>query len=141
VTAEILSAENSINLAERVAQRRRYYIVGTAVLVSVSVIILLGAIFSEQVIRPRQAITTVNGTEVSTRDFEQRVRLARWQTAEQIRFMYVNLDFLQQIYGEQITEQLNQQINTLQQPIILGGQVLDEMEEELAADVPESEAS
>lgn len=106
--------------------QRRVFIV-TAVLIGLSVVVLVGALFYEQVIRPSQAISTVNGEEIATRDFEDRVRLMRWLTAEQIREFYFltggNLETIQQYAG--------QQINDLRRPQIIGSQVLDEMEEEL----------
>ncbi len=106
--------------------QRRVFIV-TAVLIGLSVIVLVGGLLFENVIRPRQAISTVNGDEIATRDFEGRVRLMRWLTAEQIREFYFltggNLETLQQY--------ASQQINNLRRPQLIGSQVLDDMEEEL----------
>ena len=67
--------------------QRRVFIV-TAVLIGLSVVALVYGLLSENVIRPREAISTVNGDEIATRDFESRVRLMRWLTAEQIREFY-----------------------------------------------------
>jgi parvulin-like peptidyl-prolyl isomerase len=110
---------------DRLWQRRVLFAV--IALVAVSVIIIASAVINEQIIRPRQAITSVNGVEISTRDYQARVRFTRWLTAEQIRELYFltggNVDYLQQIAGEQI--------NSLRYATLIGGQVLDEMEEEI----------
>ena len=110
---------------DRLWQRRVLII--TAVLIGLSVVVLIGALVFEHIIRPSQAISTVNGDEIATRDFEERVRLMRWLTAEQIRELYFltggNLETIQQYASEQISN--------LRFPQIMGSQVLDEMEEEL----------
>ncbi len=109
---------------DRLWQRRVLY--ATVGLVAISVLVLIAALFYEQVIRPREAISTVNGEEIATRDFQDRVRLIRWLTAEQIRELYYltggNVDTIQQYAGQQITD--------LRRPQIIGSQVLDDMEEE-----------
>ncbi|MBI5960021.1 MAG: peptidylprolyl isomerase [Chloroflexi bacterium] len=113
--------------AERELRYQRRVRIGVAVMVAVSLLVLLGAVFYEQVIRPREAVTTVNGTKISTRDFENRVRFTRWQTAEEIRQLYGlsggNLELIQQYAGTQLSN--------LQRPVLMGSQVLDQMEEEL----------
>ena len=110
---------------DRMWQRRVLGI--AAVFVVISLVVLVGALVYEQFIRPSQAVSTVNGEEIATRDFENRVRLIRWLTAEQIREFYVltggNLDTIQQY--------ASQQINDLRRPQIIGSQVLEDMEEEL----------
>ncbi len=110
---------------ERMWQRRLMLLIGT--LVAISVLILIAAIINEEVIRPRQAITTVNGEQITTQDFQERVRLTRWLTANQIREAYFflggDVNTLQQYVGQQISD--------LQRPSIIGSQVLEEMEEEL----------
>lgn len=113
--------------AERDRLWQRRVLFATIGLVALSVLVLIAALFYEQVIRPSEAISTVNGDEIKTRDFQNRVRLIRWLTAEQIRELYFltggNVDTIQQYAG--------QQINDLRRPQIVGSQVLDEMEEEM----------
>jgi len=110
---------------ERMWQRRTLIITG--IIVAVSLILLLGGFLNDEVVTPAQAITTVNGDEVSTRDFQNRVRFIRWQTAQQIRDLYYlvggDVNTLQQYAGQQISQ--------LNSPVLLGSTVLDEMEEEL----------
>ena len=116
--------------AEREHRARQWVMYTIAGVIGISLIVLLYAVFNEQVLRPRQAITTVNGTEISTNDYQERVRLTRWLTADQIRDLYAltggNVDYIQQLAGEQI--------NNLRYPSLMGGQVMDEMEEEIILD-------
>jgi len=110
---------------DRLWQRR--VMIVTVALVVISLLVLLVAVLFEQVIQPGQPITKVNGEEISTKDFQDRVRYIRWLTAEQVRDFYYltggDMDTIQQYAGEQI--------NNLRRPQIIGSQVLDEMEEEL----------
>ena len=110
---------------DRMWQRRVLFV--TVGLIALSLIVLAIAVINEQVLVPRQAITTVNGDEISTRDYQARVRFTRWLTAEQIRSLYYltggNIETIQQYASDQLTN--------LQRPILMGSQVLDEMEEEL----------
>jgi parvulin-like peptidyl-prolyl isomerase len=127
-TAEDLERKKQYqSRAERDRMWQRRVMFATAVLIGISLIVLVGAIFYEQVWRPRQPVTTVNGVEVSTRDFQARVRFTRWLTADQIRDLYFmtggNMDYLEQIAG--------QQINNLRYASLMGNQVLSEMEEEI----------
>jgi parvulin-like peptidyl-prolyl isomerase len=112
--------------AERDRMWQRRFLLVTAVLVAISLVVVLSALVFEQFIRPGQAVSSVNGEEITTRDFEERVRLMRWLTAEQIREFYLltggNLEAIQQY--------ASQQINDLRRPQIIGSQVLENMEEE-----------
>ncbi|HML24758.1 MAG TPA: peptidylprolyl isomerase [Aggregatilinea sp.] len=113
--------------AERDQMWQRRFLAVIVALVAISAVVLVFAVVQEQVIVPNQAITKVNGDEVKTSDFQARVRFLRWQTAEQIRQLYAltggDLNTLQQYASQQISQ--------LQTPALFGGQVLDEMEEEL----------
>ncbi len=113
--------------AEKDKYWQRWAIVATVLLIGLSVLVLIGAVFYEQVWRPHQEITTVNGVKITTSDFQERVRFTRWLTGSQIRDLYFltggNIDYIQQLAG--------QQINNLRYPSLMGSQVLDEMEEEI----------
>jgi parvulin-like peptidyl-prolyl isomerase len=113
--------------AERDHMWERRFMAGAIVLVVASVLMLGGAILYEQVLKPRQAISTVNGASISTNDFQDRVRFMRWLTAQQIR------DFYYLTGGDinTIQQYASQQLNELQNPTSMGSQVLSEMEEEL----------
>jgi len=130
---------------ERLWQRR--VLIVTAVLVGLSLLVLAYGVLNERAIAPRQAISTVNGDKIITRDFQDRVRLERWLTAQNIRDLYNyvggNLDLVGQYLGQDYANQVSQQISSLQRPQLLGSQVLDNMEEErlLAQAAPDLGAS
>lgn len=117
--------------AERDQMWQRRFLAVIIGLVVLSVLVLVGALVQEQVLIPNQAITTVNGDEIKTEDFQARVRFQRWNSAEQIRELYAlvggDVNALQQYGGDQLTNMLSQ----LQTPTLFGGQVLDDMEDEL----------
>jgi parvulin-like peptidyl-prolyl isomerase len=64
------------------AERERYYqrlaIISAIVGIVVMIVVVIGAVAYQYIVQPRQAITTVNGTEIETRAFAERVRAERW---------------------------------------------------------------
>ncbi len=126
-TEEIDRRKRHISRAEKERIWQRRVLLVTGVLIALSVIVLIIAIINQEVIQPRQPITTVNDVEIKTNDFQDRVRLTRWLTANQIREAYFflggDVNTLQQYVGQQISD--------LQRPVIIGSQVLEEMEEEI----------
>lgn len=124
-----------LSRAERDRMWQRRFLIAVAILVGLSVVALVAGLLNDQVVVPGQTITTVNGAEISTSEFQERVRFLRWQTAEQVRELFAltggDINTIQQYAG--------QQINQLQSPALFGGQVLDEMEEELLLEQAASE--
>lgn len=108
---------------EHMWQRRALITIGT--LVSISVVVLAVALIYENVIRPREAVSTVDGEKITTESYQDRVRFIRWQTGQQIRELYA-------LTGDLNT--VSQYANQLTNPITIGSQVLDEMEEEILLD-------
>jgi len=105
---------------ERLWQRRALITIG--VLVGISLVILAIALIYENLIRPREAVSVVEGHDITTADFEERVRFLRWETGQQIRDLYA-------LTGD--INVINQYASQLTNPISIGSQVLDEMEEEI----------
>ena len=105
---------------ERMWQRRALITIG--VIVGVSVLILAIALVYENLIRPREAVSIVEDQEITTADFEKRVRFVRWETGQQIRELYA-------LTGDINT--VSQYASQLTNPLSIGSQVLDEMEEEI----------
>jgi peptidyl-prolyl cis-trans isomerase D len=123
VTAEDIQRRKEYrSKAERERMWQQRVVIVTGVLVALSVIVLLAAILYEQVIVPRQAITTVNGEDISTRDFQERVRYMRWLTAQQLRNYYF-------VTGD--TQTVSQYAEQLRNAVQFGSPILDEMEEEI----------
>lgn len=114
---------------ERMWQKRAAYAIFG--LIAIGLLLLLFGILFEQVIRPSQAISTVNGVEISTGDFEKRVAFERWQVADQIREYYAITGGNFNLYGEQIAQELTNQVNSLANPVVFGSPVLDRLEEQI----------
>ena len=108
--------------AERDRMWQRRVMIVTAVLVGLSLVVLLYSVFYEQVLVPRQTITQVNGEEITTKEFQERVRFLRWQTAQQLRNYYLTTGDVTQI---------EQFVTQLASPIQFGSPILTEMEEDL----------
>src|SRR5512139_1940924 len=110
-----------LSRAERDArQRRRINLAVGGVLVLVAVIIIGGFLYesiSSQV-RLGQPVANVNGELISTTDFQSRVKLARAQLRQQAEFYATTL---------QDTQTAQQILSQLDDPITLGGQIVDGM--------------
>lgn len=108
--------------AERDRMWQRRVMLVTAVLVGISLVVLAYGVFYEEVLVPRQTITQVNGEEITTKEFQDRVRFLRWQTAQQLRNYYLTTGDVTQI---------EQFVTQLASPIQFGSPILTEMEEDL----------
>lgn len=122
--------------AQREARQRRWLLIGMA-LVFVAVIGLIGyGYLDEHVLRLQQPVATVKGKNITTGDFEKRVRFARAQITAQVN----QLEAQRAQFGSDpqlafITQQIDQRISNLNSqlsnPAVLGKQVLDSMIEEV----------
>ena len=110
-----------LSRAERDArQRRRINLAVGGVLVLVAIVIVGGFLYeniSSQV-RLSQPVANVNGELISTTDFQSRVKLTRAQLRQQAEFYATTLND---------TETAQQIVSQLEDPITLGGQVVDGM--------------
>jgi hypothetical protein len=113
---------------EREATINRAVWIISGVLAVLIVLILGAAVLVELVITPNQAVATVAGTPITTRDFQTRVRYERWRQGLELAYIYQN-------FGEQWLSGQGapyaQQYQALQIPTILGQQVLEEMTNQL----------
>ncbi len=115
---------------EKVWQRRVLII--TSVVVAISVLIIVAALVYEQLLVPRQWIAKVNGTEIKTSDFQDRVEFERWKAAYEIRSLY---DYVLDLSGDKNSAEQyalqDEGVAQLQSPDTMGSQVLSQMEEDL----------
>lgn len=114
-----------LSRAERDArQRRRINLVVGGVLLLVAVIIVGGFLYENisQQVRLSQPVANVNGELISTTDFQSRVRLTRAQLRQQAEFYGTTLND---------TQTAQQLLAQLDDPITLGGQVVDGMVDDL----------
>ncbi|HLY29067.1 MAG TPA: peptidylprolyl isomerase [Aggregatilineales bacterium] len=115
--------------SEREAQVNRYVVITAAAIAVVIILVLGGAVLYEGVLVPLQPVASVAGQGISTRDFQRRVTLERWRTGTQLAAQLSGVDpqYAQQLLGMQGSP-FAQVYQNLSQPGIFGGNVLDDME-------------
>jgi hypothetical protein len=114
-----------LSRAERDAQqRRRINLAVGGVLVLVAVIIVGGFLYENisTQMRLSQPVANVNGELVSTTDFQSRVKLVRGQLKQQANF------YATQLNDTQTAQQIQSQLDD---PITLGGQIVNSMVDEI----------
>jgi hypothetical protein len=114
-----------LSRAERDARQRRRINLAVGGVLAVVAIIVVGGFLYENIssqVRLSQPVAKVKGELISTTDFQSRVRLVRAQLRQQANF-----------YGNQLNDtQTAQQIQAqLDDPVTLGGQVIDGMVDDL----------
>lgn len=113
-------------LRERKQQRQTREIrLAVAGVVGLLVLVLVAAIVIEYVVRPNQAVATVNETTITLRDWQNRVRYQRAQFIIQLE------DQLEAFQDLALVQQFSQQqMSLLQQPEALGELILEQMIDE-----------
>lgn len=94
--------------AEREARIQRWIIRGTAIVVGVIVLVIATTIILDQIIIPNQTAATVNGKNISVREFQNRVRLERVLNNERLQRVIDQF----RLFGLS-DEELNNQVNQL----------------------------
>lgn len=116
---------------ERENIQSRLLTIGTIVVVAVIVILVSAGFINERIIKPRQPVAIVNGTEISTDEFQARVRYERNQLVNQ----YLNTLQTAQLFGNDPNTQAFFQ-NSLNQiefqldPSSLGREILNTLIED-----------
>ncbi|HSM58972.1 MAG TPA: SurA N-terminal domain-containing protein [Candidatus Sulfomarinibacteraceae bacterium] len=107
------------------ARQTRQLRIAVGAIVALLVLVLIVAVVVEYVVRPRQPVATVNGTNVALNDWQNRVRYQRAQ------FIIALEDQLEAFQDVSLVQQFaQQQIALLQQPELLGELVLEQMIDE-----------
>jgi parvulin-like peptidyl-prolyl isomerase len=70
--------------AERDAQRIRYVYYSIGAVIAIVIVVLIAAVGFDQFINPNRTVATIDGTEISAEDFEDRVRFERLVITERI---------------------------------------------------------
>jgi parvulin-like peptidyl-prolyl isomerase len=96
--AETTLTYKQIARERREKKHRRRMLIASAAIAAVIMIIMLVGVISELVIKPGQPVARVNDTEIRSEQFQERVRLERSQTIEQI-LQYAALFGVEQVYG------------------------------------------
>ncbi len=128
---ETVITPKQIARARHEGKARRQIMMASGVLTALVVVILGVGLVSELIVKPGQPVATVGDIEISTAEFQNRVRLERGQTISLI-LQYAELLGVEQVYG--IAAQLDEYET-------IGEQVLDTMVNEVlirraAAEIP-----
>lgn len=119
--AETVLTAKQIARARRERKARRQILMISGALTAIVVVILGVGLVNELIVKPGQPVATVGDIEISTAEFQDRVRLERGQTISLI-LQYADLLGVEQVYG--IAAQLDDYET-------MGEQVLDTMVNEV----------
>jgi hypothetical protein len=110
-----------LSRAERDARQRQRIIYAVGGVLAVVVLIILFGVVRESLLKPNEPVANVNGEQISTTEFQNRVRLVRAQLIQQA-------DYMQNLGDTQSVQQLQSQLSD---PVSLGDQVINGMVDEL----------
>ncbi len=118
--------------AERDAYLNRLVLMAAAAIGSIVILVLVLALLIETVIVPNQAVATVTGQNISTRDFQRRVTFERWRTGNLLATVYnqysnaYGAQFAQQLFSDQSSPYYQAYLE-MASPLQMGKDVLDQM--------------
>jgi peptidyl-prolyl cis-trans isomerase D len=105
-------------------QLRRYIRISAAVVAVLVVGVIVFGLVDQLVLQPGRAVATVNGTKITTSEFEKQVRYTRMQLIQQ----YWQLQQYAQFFGaDQFQTQLTQIQTEFQTPETIGDQALTDL--------------
>ena len=118
--------------AEREARQQRWLFIGLGVTLLVVFGLVGYGVLYERVLIPQQPVASVNGVNITTAEFQKRVRFARSQINSQLSQLEAQrATFASDPQLSFLTQQIDQNISSLQSqladPTTLGRQVLDSM--------------
>ena len=111
--------------AQREAETNRLVVIITAIIASVIIVLVGGALLIDNVIRPSQSVADAGGTGIPLNTFQQRVMFERWQRGLELAQVYQNQYYQQQLADPQT--QYGQLYAQMSDPSQFGKAVLTEM--------------
>lgn len=119
-------SRKEVLLARRQRERNRQVRIAVGLIVGLLVLVAIMAVVMEGVVRPAQAVARIGDTEITLRDWQERVRFQRAQ------FIIALEDQLEAFGGDVgLVQQFNQQqMSLLLQPELLGELILEQMVDE-----------
>jgi len=123
---KVVPTKKHLARVQREQIQRRYILIGTAIVAVLVIGVIAYGLLDQFIFRAYQPVAAVGDTKITTQDFQTRVRFQRYQLIQQFNQYY---SFLQQFQGDpfNLTPTLQQISTTLDQPIVLGKEVLDQM--------------
>jgi hypothetical protein len=121
--------------AEREARQKRWLLIGLAVTLVIAIGLVGYGFLDERVLKQQEPVASVNGTNITTADFQKRVKFSRAQLTSQLNQLEAQrATFASDPQLSFITQQIDQNISNIQSqlssPTTLGRQVLDSLVEE-----------
>jgi len=116
---------------QREKRQQRYLLLGSVVTVALVLLVILYGALNETVLKSRQPVAIVNGKQISTRDFQTRVRYNRQQLINSAAYTYQ----IAQLFGDSPETQYNfvsqlSQIQAQMESQTIGQQTLDQLIDE-----------
>src|SRR5689334_19520083 len=113
--------------AERDAHYNRIALLSAGVIAGVLILILGFALLIDNVIVPNQAVASVGGQNITTRDFQRRVIFERWRAGTTLASVVNSFgSYAQQILSDP-SNGYGQLYSQLSSPLSMGSAVLDQM--------------
>lgn len=132
---ELRQSRKEVLLARRQERQNRQVRIAVGSVVGLLLLVLVVGLVNEVIVKPTQPVAVVNGSEITLRDWQERVRLQRAQ-------LIIGIEDLAEALGQdigQVQQFAGQQINLLLDDQSMGQVVLDEMiDEELIRQGAES---
>jgi len=111
--------------AQREAETNRLVLIITAIIATVIIVLVGGALLIDNVIRPSQSVADAGGTGIPLNTFQQRVMFERWQRGLELAQVYQNQYYQQQLADP--STQYGQLYAQMSDPSQFGKAVLTEM--------------
>jgi peptidyl-prolyl cis-trans isomerase D len=113
--------------AERDAHYNRIALIGAGVIAGVVILILAVALLIDNVIVPNQAVASVGGQNISTREFQRRVVFERWRLGTTLVTVVNQFgSYAQQLLSD-TSNPYGQAYSQMVNPLSMGKTVLDQM--------------
>jgi hypothetical protein len=119
--------------AEREARNTRIVLITTGVIAALIVLILAVALLIDNVIQPNQAVASVGGQNITSREFQRRVVFERWRLGTTLASIYQQFgpQYAQQLFTDTQSSPYAQAYQQLSSPLTMGNAVLKDMTDNL----------
>jgi hypothetical protein len=120
---ELRQSRKEVLLARKQERQNRQVRLAVGAVVGLLLLVLVVGLVNEVIVKPTQPVAVVNGSEITMRDWQERVRLQRAQ-------LIIGIEDLAEALGQdigQVQQFAGQQINLLLDDQSMGQVVLDEL--------------
>lgn len=117
------------NRVEREHRQRTMITAATVAIVALVVLILGYGVLDQLVFQKNKPVATVDGTKISLADFQARVRYDRYQLIQNTMSLqqYAQMFSFDENSAAYFTQQIQQNLTTLNTPEVMGDQVVEEL--------------